>query len=168
MTTPPNAAKSASPFTRLAAHDRLCIGPCGIAVARFDRHSSQSDDRRGLRAIAPPPCCRDRNCREQRSAADAGLANRQGTGGQDRDWDARQWQSRAAAIHSIYVLLDATKGEVLAVMDGGELTARRTAAASALAAQFLGRTNVDRLLIVGAGRLRGTSHRHMHQFAPSG
>ena len=38
-------------------------------------------------------------------------------------------------------------------MDGAELTARRTAVASALAAQYLSRPNARRLLIVGAGKL---------------
>lgn len=58
-----------------------------------------------------------------------------------------------AAISGVYLLSSATTGELLAIMDGAELTARRTAAASALAARFLARKNASRLLIVGAGRL---------------
>ena len=57
------------------------------------------------------------------------------------------------SVHAIYTLFSATTGEPLAVMDGGELTARRTAAASALAADFLARPDVTRLLLVGAGRV---------------
>ena len=57
------------------------------------------------------------------------------------------------AVHGIYALFSARTGEPLAVMDGGELTARRTAAASALAADFLARREVRHLLIVGAGRV---------------
>jgi len=50
-------------------------------------------------------------------------------------------------------LNDATTGQVLSVMDGECLTARRTAAASALAASFLARRDSRHLLIVGAGRI---------------
>jgi ornithine cyclodeaminase len=44
-------------------------------------------------------------------------------------------------------------GELLAILDGGELTARRTAAASALASRYLSRKDSATLLIVGTGRL---------------
>ena len=56
-------------------------------------------------------------------------------------------------VHAIYTLFDATNGLPLAVIDGSELTARRTAAASALAADFLARRDATRLLLVGAGRV---------------
>jgi ornithine cyclodeaminase len=42
---------------------------------------------------------------------------------------------------------------LLAVMDGGELTARRTAAASALASSYLSRPDASTMLMVGTGRL---------------
>ena len=42
---------------------------------------------------------------------------------------------------------------LLAVINGAELTARRTAAASALAARFLARSDASHLLVVGAGKL---------------
>ena len=57
------------------------------------------------------------------------------------------------SIHSLYTLSSATTGERLAMMDGGELTARRTAAASALASRFWSRTDATSLLMVGTGRL---------------
>ncbi len=57
------------------------------------------------------------------------------------------------ALHAMVLLFSATTGELLAQMDGGELTARRTAAASALAASYLARTDASRLLVVGAGRV---------------
>jgi ornithine cyclodeaminase len=57
------------------------------------------------------------------------------------------------AIHGSYLLSSGRTGELLAVLDGGELTARRTAAASALAARHLAREDASRLLIVGTGRL---------------
>jgi len=56
-------------------------------------------------------------------------------------------------LHSTYLLYDATTGEPLAMMDGDEITSRRTAAASALAASFLARKDAVRMLIVGTGRV---------------
>lgn len=56
------------------------------------------------------------------------------------------------SIHGVYVLMDPQHGQVLAVLDGGELTARRTAAASALASRQLSRPDSRCLLMVGAGR----------------
>lgn len=52
-----------------------------------------------------------------------------------------------------YLLLDGTSGEPLALIDGDALTARRTAAASALAAGYLARPEATRLLMVGSGTL---------------
>lgn len=57
------------------------------------------------------------------------------------------------AVTGVYLLFSATTGEVLATIDGAELTARRTAAASALAARYLARDDAARLLVVGTGRL---------------
>lgn len=57
------------------------------------------------------------------------------------------------AIHGSYLLSSGQTGALLAVLDGGELTARRTAAASALAARHLARDDASRLLVVGTGRL---------------
>lgn len=56
-------------------------------------------------------------------------------------------------LHSTYVLHDARTGVPLALLDGNEITSRRTAAASALAASFLARPDACRLLVVGAGRV---------------
>lgn len=56
-------------------------------------------------------------------------------------------------LHSTYLLFDATTGEPLAQLDGNEITSRRTAAASALAASFLARADAHRLLIAGTGRV---------------
>ena len=47
------------------------------------------------------------------------------------------------------VKLDATTGQPLAMLDGGELTDRRTAAASVLAARYLARPESSRLLLLG-------------------
>ncbi len=57
------------------------------------------------------------------------------------------------SIHGLYVLMDAATGRPEAVFDAGELTARRTAAASALASRFLSRPDSRTLLMVGTGRL---------------
>jgi ornithine cyclodeaminase len=57
------------------------------------------------------------------------------------------------AIHGSYLLSSGLTGELLAVMDGGELTARRTAAASALASSYLSQPDASTMLMVGTGRL---------------
>lgn len=57
------------------------------------------------------------------------------------------------AVHASYVLFDANTGEPRAVLDGNELTLRRTGAASALAAKYLARADAQRLLMVGTGEL---------------
>jgi ornithine cyclodeaminase len=56
-------------------------------------------------------------------------------------------------LHASYALYDGVTGVPLALIDGNELTARRTAAASALAASWLARADASRLLVVGAGRV---------------
>lgn len=56
-------------------------------------------------------------------------------------------------LHSTYVLHDGRTGAPLALLDGNEITSRRTAAAAALAASFLARGDASRLLVVGAGRV---------------
>ena len=56
-------------------------------------------------------------------------------------------------LHATYVLYDAHTGVPLASMDGDEITARRTAAASALAASMLAREDASRLLVLGTGRV---------------
>lgn len=57
------------------------------------------------------------------------------------------------SVHSTYLLADAATGAPLALLDGNEITTRRTIAVSALAASFLARENAADLLIVGAGRI---------------
>ena len=57
------------------------------------------------------------------------------------------------AVHSTYLLSEAATGRPALLLDGDTLTARRTAAASALAASFLARPEASRLLLVGAGRV---------------
>ncbi|HYZ22587.1 MAG TPA: ornithine cyclodeaminase family protein, partial [Rhodopila sp.] len=54
---------------------------------------------------------------------------------------------------ALYLLSDVRTGVPLALLDGDVLTARRTAAASALAGSFLARADASRLLVVGAGRV---------------
>ncbi len=56
-------------------------------------------------------------------------------------------------LHSTYLLFDAQTGVPLAQLDGDQITSRRTAAASALAASFLARADARHLLVVGAGRV---------------
>lgn len=57
------------------------------------------------------------------------------------------------SVYGSYFLLSGETGEPLAVMDGRELTAWRTAAASALAARHLARDDAAHLVMIGAGAL---------------
>ena len=52
-----------------------------------------------------------------------------------------------------FMLIDTRTGSALALMEADELTARRTAAVSALASRALSREDASRLLIVGSGHL---------------
>jgi alanine dehydrogenase len=56
-------------------------------------------------------------------------------------------------VQGSYLLIDNQTGAPVVMMDGTELTRRRTAAASALASGFLSRKNASTLLLVGAGAL---------------
>ena len=58
-----------------------------------------------------------------------------------------------SAVHANYFLMNANNGKPIAIMDGTELTLRRTACASALAADYLAKKNADTLLMVGTGNL---------------
>ncbi|HEX3536354.1 MAG TPA: ornithine cyclodeaminase family protein [Stellaceae bacterium] len=57
------------------------------------------------------------------------------------------------AVYGSYVLLNATTGAPVALLDGTALTLRRTAAASALAADYLARRDSAVHLVVGTGAL---------------
>lgn len=56
-------------------------------------------------------------------------------------------------IQASYLLIDNATGATVAMMDGGEITRRRTAAASALAADYLARPDASTMTLVGAGAL---------------
>ncbi|ALJ13612.1 ornithine cyclodeaminase family protein [Sphingopyxis macrogoltabida] len=56
-------------------------------------------------------------------------------------------------IGGLFIFIDARTGETLAIMDAEELTARRTAAVSALAARALAKPDARRLLLLGTGHL---------------
>jgi ornithine cyclodeaminase len=62
---------------------------------------------------------------------------------------ARQLPSVAA----VFTLFDDETGQPLALLEASEMTARRTACTSALAADYLVRHDAERLLIVGGGTL---------------
>lgn len=57
------------------------------------------------------------------------------------------------AVMGSYMLMDGSTGTPLAMVDGTELTARRTAAAGALGARYLSREDSSTLLMVGTGVL---------------
>lgn len=56
-------------------------------------------------------------------------------------------------LTSHYTLSCGKTGQPLAQLDGNEITARRTAAASALASRYLSREETHTMLMVGAGRM---------------
>ena len=60
-------------------------------------------------------------------------------------------------IQGLIALFDAESGRVLAVMDSIEITIRRTAAASAIAARHLARSDASTLLVCGCG-IQGRAH----------
>lgn len=70
------------------------------------------------------------------------------------------------SVQAVYALFDACNGQPLAVLDGGELTARRTAAVSALAADFLARADVRRMVLLGAGQVGTLLPRAMRAVRP--
>lgn len=62
-------------------------------------------------------------------------------------------QQSLPAVMGVYLLVDGTTGSPLALIDGPMLTAKRTAAASALASSYLSQQDSERLLMVGTGTL---------------
>ena len=69
-------------------------------------------------------------------------------------------------LFATYVLYNARTGEPLAQLDGNEITVRRTAGASALAASMLARKDASRLLVVGAGRVAAVIPEAYRQVLP--
>ncbi len=66
-------------------------------------------------------------------------------------------------INAGYLLFDGRSGRLAAVLDGDELTVRRTAATSALAARHLARRDATRLLVAGTGQLApAVARAHAH------
>ncbi|MCK5442494.1 MAG: ornithine cyclodeaminase family protein [Maribacter sp.] len=57
------------------------------------------------------------------------------------------------SIQGVYILMNTFNGSVKAIVQAKGLTAKRTAAASALASSFLSRKNASSLLMVGTGAL---------------
>lgn len=69
-------------------------------------------------------------------------------------------------IQGTYQLFENSTGTPVALLDGSELTRRRTAAASALAADFLARKDASTLLLIGAGALAPVFARAMMAVRP--
>lgn len=75
-------------------------------------------------------------------------------------------QRALPTINAGVLVFDGTTGQLRGACDGNELTARRTAAASAVARKLLARRDATRLLVVGTGALApmvGAAH---HAVAP--
>lgn len=56
-------------------------------------------------------------------------------------------------VQGVYLFMDAATGKMRGILEAEMITAKRTAAASALASSYLSRNDTSRLLIVGAGAL---------------
>lgn len=56
-------------------------------------------------------------------------------------------------LFSSYLLCDGETGQHIALIDGNEITSRRTAGIGALGADFLARKDARKLLVVGSGRI---------------
>ncbi|HBI82582.1 MAG TPA: ornithine cyclodeaminase family protein [Alcaligenaceae bacterium] len=73
-----------------------------------------------------------------------------------------------SAVSGAYVLISCVNGNPIAVMDGTELTLRRTASAAALAAKILSRKSSSTLAILGTGSLSlplAEAHASVMQFS---
>lgn len=62
-------------------------------------------------------------------------------------------ERKIPTVSALYSLFDVETGTPLCIMEAGELTARRTACKSALAAQFLAPEDAKTLLVMGGGRV---------------
>ena len=62
-------------------------------------------------------------------------------------------QFNLPAIQGVYIYLDAIKGNIKAILEAKSLTAKRTAAASALASVYLSKQNASSMLMIGTGAL---------------
>ncbi len=69
-------------------------------------------------------------------------------------------------IQGIVVLFDAESGSPLALLDSAEITSKRTAAATALAARHLARAEASVAAIIGCGRQSRDQLRFLHRVRP--
>lgn len=60
-------------------------------------------------------------------------------------------------LYSTYLLCDGSTGQPQALIDGNQITGRRTVGVAALGASYLARSDASRLLVVGAGRIGSLS-----------
>ncbi|MCP4983708.1 MAG: hypothetical protein GY935_24785 [Gammaproteobacteria bacterium] len=66
-----------------------------------------------------------------------------------RNNQQREWPS----IQAVYILFEGTNGTPIACLDGTALTWIKTATDSALGSKLLSRTNIESLLMIGAGQM---------------
>jgi len=75
-------------------------------------------------------------------------------------------QSRLPTIQGLIVVYDAENGRTLAVLDSIDITIKRTAAASAVAAKYLARKNSSVATICGCGEQARAQLRAIHSVVP--
>ncbi|HYS46726.1 MAG TPA: ornithine cyclodeaminase family protein, partial [Rhizomicrobium sp.] len=69
-------------------------------------------------------------------------------------------------VYSTYLLSDAGTGKPLALIDGNQITVRRTVGVAAVAASYLARADASSLLVVGAGRVASLAAAAFRQVRP--
>jgi len=75
-------------------------------------------------------------------------------------------QSRLPTIQGLIVVCDAENGHTLAVLDSIDITIKRTAAASAVAAKYLARENSSVAVLCGCGQQGWAQLRAIHSVLP--
>jgi alanine dehydrogenase len=99
----------------------------------------------------PPPATLASHCAQGAFHIKAGQLGRYFAAKTNGNFPGNPLTSGLPTIQGVVLLCDADNGRVLALMDSIELTARRTAAATAIAARILARPDARVLAIVGCG-----------------
>ena len=82
------------------------------------------------------------------------------------NFPANRTQSRLPTIQGLIAVYDAENGRLLAVLDSIDITIKRTAAASAVAAKYLARKNSSVVTICGCGEQGQAQLRALHSVLP--
>jgi ornithine cyclodeaminase len=132
----PEQTRDGLPFTRLIAALRDAFSRSELVPERHHHHIELPDGGFGTLLLMPAWSMRSGYLGVKIATIYPGNSARQLPG-----------------VYASYLLSDAMTGRPLALLDGDQITARRTAAVAALAADYLARADAARLLVVGSGRI---------------